>query len=65
FISFIKKGALLMQFFGFNKEITSIIMSVIIYMISISAFVGQFIKKRKLMKKQKSKLIDQRGDANV
>jgi general nucleoside transport system permease protein len=65
FISFIKKGALLMQFFGFNKEITSIIMSVIIYMISISAFVGQFIKKRKLMKKQKSKLVEERGDANV
>jgi simple sugar transport system permease protein len=50
FISYLKKGALMMQFFGYNKEITSIVMSVIIYMIAISSFIGSYIKSRKIRK---------------
>lgn len=65
FISYIKKGALMMQFFGFNKEITSIVISVIIYMISISAFVGQYIQSKKRKQKTEATLKEKGGELHV
>jgi simple sugar transport system permease protein len=46
-ISYLKQGALSMQLFGFDKEITNIVVSVIIYMIGISGFLGTYIKKKR------------------
>ncbi|MFA7725170.1 MAG: hypothetical protein WCX25_03690 [Candidatus Izemoplasmatales bacterium] len=46
-ISYIKQGALTMQLLGFDKEITNIVVAVIIYMIGISSFLGAYIKKRR------------------
>ncbi len=46
-ISYIKQGALSMQLFGFDKEITNIVVSVIIYMIAISAYLGQLIQSKR------------------
>lgn len=62
FISFIEKGSLTMQLFGYNKEIASIITSAIIYMIAISAFVGQMIDQSIKNKKSQAKKL---GDPNV
>ncbi|VEU79715.1 ABC transporter permease [Haploplasma axanthum] len=56
FIAFIKQGALNMQFAGFDKEITNIIVAVIIYMIAISSFIGAYLMKR-IEKKKKEKVI--------
>jgi simple sugar transport system permease protein len=47
FISYIKQGALTMQLLGYDKQITSIVVAVIIYMIGISSFLGAYIKKRR------------------
>ncbi|MDD4596281.1 MAG: hypothetical protein PHQ30_06210, partial [Candidatus Izemoplasmatales bacterium] len=46
-ISYIKQGALTMQLLGFDKEITNIVVAVIIYMIGISSFLGAYLKKRR------------------
>ncbi|MDA3931980.1 MAG: ABC transporter permease [Tenericutes bacterium] len=51
-ISYIKEGASQMQLYGFNKEITNIVISVIIYMIAISAYLGSVVNKRKERQKQ-------------
>ncbi|MFP4478851.1 MAG: ABC transporter permease [Candidatus Izemoplasmatales bacterium] len=51
-ISYIKEGASQMQLFGFNKEITNIVISVIIYMIAISAYLGYIVNKRRERRKQ-------------
>ena len=48
FISLIKKGSLFMQFYGFTKEISGIIVAVIIYMIAISSFIGNSLKSRRI-----------------
>ncbi len=50
FISHLKKGALSMQFFGYSKEIATIVMSVIIYMIAISSFIGHYFQDRRIKK---------------
>ena len=36
-----------MQLLGFDKEITNIVVAVIIYMIGISSFLGAYLKKRR------------------
>ncbi|QWC00076.1 ABC transporter permease [Mycoplasmatota bacterium] len=54
-ISYIKEGASQMQLFGFNKEITNIVISVIIYMIAISSYLGMVINKRKERKRELAK----------
>ena len=46
-ISYIKEGATQLQLLGFNKEITNIVISVIIYMIAISAYLGTLINKKR------------------
>jgi len=39
-----------MQFYGFTKEISGIIVAVIIYMIAISSFIGNSIKSSRIKK---------------
>ena len=51
FISYIQKGANLLQFYGFDKEITNIITSVIIYMIAISSFISFYFTQKRLKRK--------------
>lgn len=55
FISYLKQGALSMQLFGFDKEISNIIISVIIYMIAISSFISGIVVKR-IEKRRRVKL---------
>lgn len=55
FISYLKQGALSMQLIGFDKEISNIIISVIIYMIAISSFISSVVIKR-IEKRKRIKL---------
>jgi len=64
-ISYIKQGALTMQFVGFNKEITNIITSVIIYMIAISSFIGFYFRNRSHKRKIKKMLLNKGGETDV
>lgn len=62
-ISYIKQGALSMQLFGFDKQITNIVVSVIIYMIAISAYLGQLIQtKRERARQLKAELKEGEND---
>lgn len=64
-ISYIKQGALTMQLLGFDKQITNIVVSVIIYMIAISTFIGAFFKKRRDKKRIEKVLSGKEGDQDV
>jgi simple sugar transport system permease protein len=46
FISYLKSGTLSMQLAGYNREIGNIVISAIIYMSALSAFIGGVVKKR-------------------
>lgn len=64
-ISYIKQGALSMQLLGFDKQITNIVVAVIIYMIAISSFIGSTLKKRRDKRRSNKTLKDKGGETNV
>jgi len=64
-ISYIKQGALTMQILGFDKQITNIVISVIIYMIAISSFIGTMFKRRREKAKLKKLLMEKEATSDV
>ncbi len=64
-ISYIKQGALTMQLLGFDKQITNIVVSVIIYMIAISTFIGAVFKRRRDKAIVAKALSNKEGDKDV